>query len=146
MRSNGTASAGAYFEPRYNATDTLQLYAGIAGQSISFANRAAAEIDFYGGVRPTFGPLALDLGFIYYYYPNGECYAGATDGFDWDVEGVRQTGDGVSAWAASADFGYALASAPLRPRFGLRFDAGSGDGDPADGRTTGFFPLFPSGP
>lgn len=73
-------------------------------------------------------------------------YAGASGGFDWDVEGVSQTGNGVSAWAASADLGYALASAPLRPRFGLRFDAGSGDADPADGRANGFFPLFPSGP
>lgn len=73
-------------------------------------------------------------------------YAGATGGFDWDIEGVRQSGDRVGAWAASADLGYALASAPLRPRFGLRFDAGSGDGDPADGRANGFFPLFPSGP
>jgi hypothetical protein len=27
-------------------------------------------------VRPTFGPLALDLGFWYYYYPGGECYGG----------------------------------------------------------------------
>ena len=79
-QSNGTASAGAYFEPRYNISDSWQLYAGIAGQSISFPNRAAAEIDFYGGVRPTFGPLALDLGFIYYYYPKCQCFAGATNG------------------------------------------------------------------
>jgi len=79
-QSNETASAGAYFEPRYNILENWQLYAGIAGQSISFANRAAAEIDFYGGIRPTFGPFAFDLGFIYYYYPGGECFAGATNG------------------------------------------------------------------
>jgi len=29
--------------------------------SIDFPNRAAAEIDLYGGVRPTFGKLALEL-------------------------------------------------------------------------------------
>jgi uncharacterized protein (TIGR02001 family) len=65
-------SVAAYFEPRYNFNANLQLYAGISGESIKFANDAAAEIDFYGGIRPTFGPLAFDLGFWYYYYPGGE--------------------------------------------------------------------------
>ena len=49
-------SVAAYFEPRYNINDNWQLYVGISGESIKFANNAAAEIDFYGGVRPTFGP------------------------------------------------------------------------------------------
>jgi hypothetical protein len=35
---------------------------GLSGESITFPNRAAAETDFYGGIRPTFGNLALDLG------------------------------------------------------------------------------------
>jgi len=64
-------SVAAYFEPRFNITPNLQLYAGISGESIKFANNAAAEIDFYGGVRPTFGPLAFDFGVWYYYYPGG---------------------------------------------------------------------------
>ena len=67
-------SVAAYFEPRYNINDSWQLYAGISGESIKFANNAAAEIDFYGGVRPTFGPLALDFGIWEYYYPGGKCY------------------------------------------------------------------------
>ena len=75
-QSNHEASVSAYFEPRFNIHPNWQLYAGIAGSSISFPNCAAAEIDFYGGVRPTFGPLALDLGLIYYYYPGGVCYNG----------------------------------------------------------------------
>ena len=50
-------SVAAYFEPRYNVTKDLQLYIGTSGESISFANRAAAEIDVYGGIRPTFGAL-----------------------------------------------------------------------------------------
>ncbi len=65
-------SVAAYFEPRYNVNPNLQLYAGLAGESIKFPNKAAAEIDFYGGVRPTLGPVAFDLGFWYYYYPGGE--------------------------------------------------------------------------
>ncbi len=73
-QSNRKPSVGAYFEPRYNLNADWQLYAGIAGASISFPNRAAAEIDLYGGIRPTFGKLALDFGFIYYWYPGGQCF------------------------------------------------------------------------
>jgi len=69
-------SATAYFEPRYNINENWQLYAGISGESIKFANNAAAEIDLYGGVRPTFGPLALDFGIWEYWYPGGVCYGG----------------------------------------------------------------------
>lgn len=74
-QSGHKPSVAAYFEPRYNINSNLQLYAGISGESIKFANNAAAEIDFYGGVRPTFGPVAFDLGFWYYYYPGGNCFA-----------------------------------------------------------------------
>jgi Bacterial protein of unknown function (Gcw_chp) len=73
-QSGHKPSVAAYFEPRYNIAPNWQLYAGISGESIKFANNAAAEIDFYGGVRPTFGPLAFDFGYWYYYYPGGQCY------------------------------------------------------------------------
>jgi uncharacterized protein Gcw-chp len=73
-QSGHKPSVAAYFEPRYNISSNWQLYAGLSGESIKFANNAAAEIDFYGGVRPTFGPLAFDFGFWYYYYPGGQCY------------------------------------------------------------------------
>ena len=42
-QSNHKPSASVYFEPRYNITPYLQLYAGVAGESISFPNRAAAR-------------------------------------------------------------------------------------------------------
>jgi uncharacterized protein (TIGR02001 family) len=73
-QSNHKPSVAAYFEPRYNFNDSLQWYAGVAGESISFPNRAAAEIDFYTGLRPTFGKLALDFGFWEYWYPGGQCF------------------------------------------------------------------------
>jgi hypothetical protein len=73
-QSNHKPSVAAYFEPRYNFSDSLQAYLGLSGESISFPNRAAAEIDFYGGLRPTFGKLALDFGYWYYWYPGGECF------------------------------------------------------------------------
>src|SRR6201991_4665567 len=63
-----------YFEPRYNFTKDQQGYIGVAGESISFPNRAAAEIDFYGGIRPTFGMFAFDFGAWGYIYPGGQCF------------------------------------------------------------------------
>src|ERR1700694_534650 len=75
-QSNHKPSVAAYFEPRYNFSDSLQGYAGVSGESIAFPNRAAAEIDFYGGLRPTFGKLALDFGYWYYWYPGGSCFNG----------------------------------------------------------------------
>jgi uncharacterized protein (TIGR02001 family) len=71
-QSAGEPSVASYFETRYNAMSTLQFYAGIGGASIKFSNGAAAEVDFYGGVRPTIGKLALDFGIWYYYDPGGE--------------------------------------------------------------------------
>jgi uncharacterized protein (TIGR02001 family) len=73
-QSDHKASTQAGFELRYTYSPTWQYYAGISGESISFPNRAAAEIDLYGGVRPTFDKLALDFGFWYYAYPGGTCF------------------------------------------------------------------------
>ena len=73
-QSNHKPSVSAYFEPRYNVTKDLQLYVGLAGASISFPNRAAAEIDIYGGIRPTFGMFAFDFGVWGYLYPGGQCF------------------------------------------------------------------------
>jgi len=61
-QSNHNPSVAAYFEPRYNVSKDLQLYIGTSTESISFANRAAAEVDVYGGIRPTFGAFAFDFG------------------------------------------------------------------------------------
>src|SRR5581483_6623151 len=68
-QSNHQLSVTAYFEPRYNINKDLQLYIGTSGESISFANRAAAEVDIYGGIRPTFGAAAFDFGVWGYLYP-----------------------------------------------------------------------------
>lgn len=71
---NHNPSTQGGFELRYNWNANLQSYAGISGESINFPNNAAAEIDFYGGIRPTFDKLALDFGAWYYYYPGGQCF------------------------------------------------------------------------
>jgi uncharacterized protein (TIGR02001 family) len=76
-QSNHNPSGAAYFEPRYNVNKDLQLYIGTSFESISFPNRAAAETDIYGGIRPTFGAAAFDFGLFGYLYPGGSCFNAA---------------------------------------------------------------------
>jgi uncharacterized protein (TIGR02001 family) len=80
-QSNHQPSVAAYFEPRYNINKDHQLYIGIGGASIAFPNRAAGEIDFYAGYRPTYGKFAFDFGVWYYWYPKGQCFSAATGPF-----------------------------------------------------------------
>jgi uncharacterized protein (TIGR02001 family) len=86
-QSDHKPSTQAGFELRYNVNPNLQFYGGLSGESIDFPNNAAAEIDAYGGIRPTFDKLALDFGFWEYYYPGGNCYntaaACAANGGHW---------------------------------------------------------------
>ena len=79
-QSNHKPSVAAYFEPRYNVTKDVQLYAGMSAESISFPNRAAAEVDFYAGIRPTVGMFAFDFGAWGYLYPGGQCFGGVGPG------------------------------------------------------------------
>jgi uncharacterized protein (TIGR02001 family) len=72
-QSNRGPSAGAYIEPQF-MTPIGTLYVGLAGWSIDWPGEygfsdPAAEIDIYGGWRNSWGPLSLDLGLLYYYYP-----------------------------------------------------------------------------
>ena len=69
-------SVSGYTELRYNVQPNIQLYAANSIESIDFPNRSAAEVDFYGGIRPTVGKLALDFGFWYYWYPGGRLFNG----------------------------------------------------------------------
>src|SRR4029077_7409536 len=64
-QSGHKGSVAAYFEPRYNINSNWHLYAGLSGESLKFPNNAAAKIDFYGGVRSTWGPLTFDVGYWY---------------------------------------------------------------------------------
>lgn len=76
-QSNHKPSVSVYFEPRYNVTKDFQIYVGLGGASISFPNRAAAEVDAYGGARLTLGSFAFDVGAWGYIYPGGTCHYGA---------------------------------------------------------------------
>jgi hypothetical protein len=102
-QSNHRPSVSAYFEPRYNINPNLQLYAGVAGNSIDFPNRAAAEVDFYGGIRPTFGKLALDFGVWYYWYPGGKTFDGL-GGPETCTNGVFSPFGGCNTAKSNASF------------------------------------------
>jgi hypothetical protein len=110
-QSNHKPSVAAYFEPRYNFNDSLQGYVGVAGESISFPNRAAAEIDFYAGIRPTFGKLALDFGFWEYYYPGGQCFNALVPGdcaFDGNLPNGNVIKKDLSFWEVYGKATYTL--------------------------------------
>lgn len=99
-QSNHKPSVAAYFEPRYNVNKDLQLYIGTSAESISFANRAAAEVDIYGGIRPTFGAAAFDFGVWGYLYPGGSC----ADNTLTVVGGLSIPGGGVCPVSANTIF------------------------------------------
>lgn len=47
------------------------FYAGVWASGVDFGpiTDAWAEIDYYAGIKPKFGPLTFDIGVIYYTYP-----------------------------------------------------------------------------
>jgi hypothetical protein len=75
-------------------------------------------------------------------------YGGKKTRLDWDVEAMAQRGtlgtEPVRAWALGAHAGYTVDTA-WTARWGLQFDAASGDRHPGDGRLDTFNPLFPNG-
>jgi len=76
-------------------------------------------------------------------------YVGRSAGWDWDFEGMAQSGHieakTIRAWGIGGQFGYTLASQPWSPRLGLQVDVASGTENP-NGNVFGTFnPLFPSG-
>lgn len=73
--------------------------------------------------------------------------SGKINHFDWDVEGMNQTGRiggrAIEAWAFGSLAGYTFADIDWTPRLGIQVDAASGDGN--NGQSFGTFnPLFPN--
>jgi hypothetical protein len=76
-------------------------------------------------------------------------YAGESNGFDWDLEFMGQTGHvgnkSIRAWAFGSRSGYTLSGIRWTPRLGFQIDAASGDQHPRDDTLGTFNPLFPNG-
>jgi uncharacterized protein (TIGR02001 family) len=53
-----------------------KFYAGTWASNVDFGDSTSAEIDVYGGFKPTLGPVSLDLGVIHYGYVNQPSGAG----------------------------------------------------------------------
>lgn len=72
-QSDGFAVQG-YIEPSYDWA-YIGVWASNVGPTVGPAP-ATLEVDLYGGVRPTFGNLTLDLGYAHYFYNNAVASAG----------------------------------------------------------------------
>jgi hypothetical protein len=69
-QSDRSIAGTFYVEGRANIIpEKLQIYGGIQPWTTKLPTEPTGEFDFYGGIRPTFGPVAFDFGAIYYYYP-----------------------------------------------------------------------------
>lgn len=60
----------AYIEPSYGI-----FYAGIWASNVSL-DPDKLEYDLYAGIRPEFGALSLDLGYVHYFYDRTGSYSG----------------------------------------------------------------------
>lgn len=79
----------------------------------------------------------------------GARWSVASHGWDYNSEFVVQFGrfaeGDITAWTVATDTGYTFASAPMRPRLGLKADIASGDRDPSHPGLQTFNALFPNG-
>jgi uncharacterized protein (TIGR02001 family) len=70
------------------------LYAGIWSSSVSFPSRfgltdPSAEVDFYAGVRHSWGAFSLDAGGLYYWYPGEtKTFPGQKQTDYWELKAV----------------------------------------------------------
>lgn len=123
-QTNHKPAVQGYFELDYTAAPWLTLYAGLWGSNVSFAD---AEFDITGGGRFSFGIFGLDLGYLYYAYPDptggvsisfGEFYAKPSVKItDWLTVGGMIMGGGdfghlsQSAWYYEGNASIALPTA-----------------------------------
>lgn len=65
-QSDKHASGGAYFELQLTS-GIGQIYVGTAASAIEL--NTGTEMNFFAGVRNTWGKFGLDVGYFYYWYP-----------------------------------------------------------------------------
>jgi hypothetical protein len=79
-QSNRGPSVTGYSETRYNVNSNLQLYVASQYWAVTLPTNPTAEVDIFGGIRPTIGPLAFDFGAMYYWYPRERQHATGVPG------------------------------------------------------------------
>jgi hypothetical protein len=95
-----------------------------------FDNSHKSGVDaYYLGIAREHGKYASGTG-NEHRHSFGARWFGGKNQWDWNAEGVAQTGDfgneSIFAWTASVDSGYTW-NAPWQPRLGLKADVASGD-------------------
>ncbi len=74
-QSNRGPSVTAYSETRYNVNSAVQFYFASQYWAVTLPTNPTAEVDIFGGVRLTTGPLTWDFGGMYYWYPRERQHA-----------------------------------------------------------------------
>ncbi|MEQ8558866.1 MAG: TorF family putative porin [Henriciella sp.] len=120
------------------------FYVGTWASGVDFGDGTSTEIDFYGGWTPTVGVFDLDIGAIYYYYPDApddpsqnfvEVYAGGSTTLGDFVEVGASVAYSPDFYLETGDAFYYSASAgiPLGEQFGLDASIGYSAGDEDEG-------------
>jgi len=88
----------------------LPVYAGTWASNVDFGSPSAIhvpmELDIYGGIRPTIGPVSADFGVIGYLYPSADDPRHAGLSGDWNYWELKAAGlitpaQGVTVGAAA---------------------------------------------
>lgn len=122
------------------------FYVGTWASGVDFGDGTSTEIDVYAGFTPTVGVFDLDLGAIYYIYPDApdepeqnfvELYAGAstTVGEFLDVGASVAYSPEFYYETGQAFYYAASAGIPLGEMFGLDATVGYSSGDEDEGFT-----------
>jgi hypothetical protein len=150
---------------------SLDLLAGrpVAPEPGSFDDSANDNDFLWGGYwsRRQAGPGGLALDAYYLDFQRDEAQYDVGEGsehrhtlggrlwgqhgrWDTDADLMLQFGDfagrDIRAWALSTSTGYRREDWAVQPRFGLKLDYASGDGDPDDDELGTFNPLYPRAP
>jgi uncharacterized protein (TIGR02001 family) len=137
-QSDRGPSVTAYVETRYNVNANFQLYAGSQYWAVDLPTHPSCECDFYGGIRPTVGPLAFDFGFIYYWYPRErQVFITGAGAATFINTGVAQTYNDTDYWEVYGKVSWDLVKD--------RFSVGANVYYSPDWLGTGAYGLYVSG-
>lgn len=120
------------------------FYVGTWASGVDFGDGTSTEIDVYAGWTPTVGVFDLDLGAIYYWYPDApddpeqnfvEVYAGASTTLGEFVNVGASIAYSPDFYLETGDAFYynATAGIPLGESFGLDASIGYSAGDEDEG-------------